>query len=259
MRLEFDEEFREEGAVQAGRQVVQGPAPPSGQGRLVLQQLLLRLRDGDETALEPLIRETQGMAFRLARTVLRDTHACQDAVQDAYLIVYREIGRLRDPGAFRTWFARIVLNRCRRMLRHQPARSLEDLTEAETPSTPTGADTVEQRYDLRRALATLTETNRSVLMLREVMQFSYEEIAEALSIPLGTVKSRLADARRRLLLAWEGPSTPPGGGGPSGHKRTAVLLFAFLPALLGRVVEALFPPWPASPPSTHPGEWSLQS
>jgi len=174
-----------------------------------LAVLIRRLQDGDDRALEPFIRCTQGMAFRLARSLLRDDDQCQDVLQDVYLAVHRDIRGLRDVGAFRTWFGRIVVNRCKRLMRRARPESLDVLLEKERgPSVSGGEAQVEQRADLRRALAGMSVADRTVLMLREVMQLSYDEIAATLSIPLGTVRSRLSEARRRLIDAWNDPHTP---------------------------------------------------
>ncbi|HXE73394.1 MAG TPA: sigma factor, partial [Candidatus Nitrosotenuis sp.] len=94
-----------------------------------LEHLVRRLQDGDPAALEPFIRETQGVAWRLAYSYLQDRHCCEDALQEVYLAVYRHIGQLRDPRAVHTWLCRIVANRCRRLLRRRRADSLEELAE----------------------------------------------------------------------------------------------------------------------------------
>jgi RNA polymerase sigma-70 factor (ECF subfamily) len=179
------------------------PSTPRGEDPLV--ELVERLRKGDDEALGPFIEATQRYAFRLARSLLGDDEQCKDVVQDAYLVVYREIARLRDVKAFRTWFSRIVVNRCKRLLKGGRTESLDVLIEAgHAPAVAGEQAGVELREDLKRALATLTEIDRSVLMLREVMQLSYDEIASTLGIPIGTVRSRLSEARRRLIAAWHG-------------------------------------------------------
>lgn len=209
-------------------------------------ELVTRLRQGDESALGGLIAATQRWAFRLARSMLRDEDQCKDVLQESYLAVYQEIGSLRDVAAFQTWFSRIVLNRCRRVLRQKTTESIDDVTE---PSVAGGQGGVDDREDLRRALAVLTEIDRSVLMLREVMQLSYDEIATTLSVPVGTVRSRLSEARRRLVEAWHG-----GRGSGTTTKRTTTVdgtaeRHVSVRDTLQRVWTWLFPPrlsWGAS-------------
>lgn len=163
-----------------------------------LSVLIERLQGGDDTALEPLIAETEELAYRLAYSFVRDAHLAQDVCQDVYLVVYRDLGKLRDPLAFRTWFCRIVANRCRRYLRRLPTRPLEHAPE---PSRSGLAERVSDRLQLQAALAQLPDLDREILGLREALQLSYAELAEVLDIPVGTVRSRLSKARLRLYQA----------------------------------------------------------
>lgn len=175
---------------------VAGHVPMERSDRLTT--LIRRLQGGDQAALEPLIAETQDLAYRTAYLYLRDADLCQDVLQDVYLLVYRKIGQLRDPGAFRTWFLRIVTNRCRRQLER---RRPEPLEAAPEPAVDGPAETIGEKLEVRRAFAELPERDRAVLSLREVFCLSYEEIASSLGVPVGTVRSRLATARKRLLDA----------------------------------------------------------
>lgn len=170
-----------------------------------LRRLVLRLQDGDRTAFESLVAQTQNSAYRLGYSVSQDHHLCQDAVQDAYISVLKNIRQLRDPRAFTTWFTRIVINRCKRLLRQKRPQSLTEVGEKEGPSTDGLEEKATRRIHLSRALLKLTDTDRTILSLREVQGFSYEEIAQILDIPLGTVKSRVANARRRLIQAYDLP------------------------------------------------------
>lgn len=169
----------------------------------VLRRLVLRLQDGDRSAFESLVAQTQKSAYRLGYSVSQDHHLCQDAVQDAYISVLKNIRQLRDPKAFTTWFTRIVINRCKRLLKQKRPRSLTEVTENEGPSTDGLEEKATRRIHLSKAMLKLTDTDRTILSLREVQGFSYEEIAEILDIPMGTVKSRVANARRRLIQAYD--------------------------------------------------------
>ncbi|HEY4001789.1 MAG TPA: RNA polymerase sigma factor [Candidatus Xenobia bacterium] len=178
----------------------------------VLVPLIRRLQDGDVKALEPLIRQTERLGMGLAMARLGHRQTAEDVLQDAFLTVFQEIGRLREPAAFRTWFCRIVENRCRRLRR----RPLPDPLEDDGLAVSGGNTDLLRRLDLQRAMRLLPEEDRSLLFLREVQSMSYDELAVTLGVPLGTVKSRLAEARRRLLAAWNGPQ---GAAGTSGGKR----------------------------------------
>lgn len=177
--------------------------PPDGGGPLnsvaaiSLSALVQRLRDGDGNALEPLIAATRGMASRLAYSILHDRDLCQDVVQDVYITVYQKIHQLREVAAFKGWFTRIIVNRCRAELKHQP-QLLED-HEEEVARMAASAEPLDEQLEVRQALESLSQLDRTVLTMREVMDLSYQEIAETLEIPVGTVRSRIFNARQRLL------------------------------------------------------------
>lgn len=167
---------------------------PTQQG---LHSLVERLQKGDPSALEPLIESTRGMASRLAFAIVHDRDRCQDVLQDVYMTVYRKIGQLREVTAFKGWFTRIVVNRCRAELK-QVTDLLEDHDEEAAHLAAPAAATDEQ-LEVRQAMAQLSRPDRLVLTMREVMDLSYQEIAETLEIPVGTVRSRIFNARQRLL------------------------------------------------------------
>ena len=154
--------------------------------------LLERLRSGDSAALQTFIENTQPQAYRLAFSLLQNRDQCQDVLQDSYLTVFEKIHQLRDASALKSWFSQIVVNRCRQQMR---LRTWEEI-----PDAPEPPNCLAEKLDVQAALAELTTIERTVLTLREVMDLSYQEIAQVLSIPLGTVRSRLANARARLLL-----------------------------------------------------------
>lgn len=169
-----------------------------------VRRLVLRLQDGDRAALTPLIEKTQASAYRIGYSVAQDHHLCQDAVQDAYISLLENIKQLRDPSAFVSWFTRIVVNRCKRLLKQRRPASLTEVVEqGKGPSTDGLEEKAGRRLQLKKALLRLTDTDRTILALREVQGYSYEEIASILDIPLGTVKSRVANARRRLIQAYD--------------------------------------------------------
>ncbi|MCA9793239.1 MAG: sigma-70 family RNA polymerase sigma factor [Candidatus Eremiobacteraeota bacterium] len=170
-----------------------------------LSQLVRQVQDGEEGAFEAFVRETQEPAYRLACSLLRDPDLAQDALQEAYLAAYSAIHQLRDPEAAHSWTLRIVTYQCRRFQRRTRPGSLEAMADGgHEPSTPAESEGTEQRLDLGRAFDELNEQDRTVLTLREVMQLSYDEMARALKVPLGTVRSRLAKARLRFAKALQG-------------------------------------------------------
>jgi RNA polymerase sigma-70 factor (ECF subfamily) len=177
--------------------------PPAAES--ALESIVKRLQAGDETALEAFVESTQTVAFKLAWHMLRDYHTAQDVVQEAYMAAFRTVRTLRDRRVARSWFLRIVSNRCIGLMRsqanRQPVELPPDLVDERCLQESTG-----RRLALRQALAALSDTDRNVIVLREVLDLPYEDIATILAVPVGTVKSRLSEARRRLArqLSQEG-------------------------------------------------------
>jgi RNA polymerase sigma-70 factor (ECF subfamily) len=168
-------------------------------------------RLGEEWAFNTLVEEYKTAAERLAQQILRTEEAAADAVQEALIKAYRAMPRFQD-GNFRSWLLRIVTNTCYDHLRRQKRRStlsLDEtadwvsldvpshmLTEAENPET-----VALQQESLRLLLQAIDELptwHRNVVLLVDVHGYDYNEAADALGLPLGTVKSRLSRARSAL-------------------------------------------------------------
>lgn len=179
-----------------------------------LPELIQAARLGDDLAFASLVAHYQASAQRLAHQILRTEEAAADAVQDALIKVHRALPRFQD-GNFRSWLLRIVTNTCYDYLRSQRRRatlSLEELTEqtgAEFPSPCTTHYNEQQNPELLvtqqesmqfliHAIQALPHWHRDVVLLIDVHGYDYTEVAEMLSLPLGTVKSRLSRARAAL-------------------------------------------------------------
>ncbi len=154
---------------------------------------------------EPLIPALR----RYARALLRDHAAADDLVQDCLERTISRWHQRRPEGDTRAWVFTILhnlaMNRFRQNARHGRSVALEDADEAVLARPPSQEDRLRQR-DLLRALATLPEDQRSVLLLVSVEDLSYAEAAGVLNIPIGTVMSRLARARDKLARAVEDQS-----------------------------------------------------
>jgi RNA polymerase sigma-70 factor (ECF subfamily) len=151
-------------------------------------------------------------AFNLARWLTRNDHDAEDVVQEAFLRAYRFFPSFRG-GDPRAWLLTIVRNACWTWLRANRARevatALEDAEEPADAAVSAEEDLV-RRADgarLRRALDELPGEFREVIVLRELEELSYREIAEVAGVPVGTVMSRLARGRRRLQTALARPVT----------------------------------------------------
>lgn len=151
-----------------------------------------QLQAGQSEALEPLIEHTQSKAWQVAYSILQNRQEVEDALQDAYLLVYQNIHQLKEPRAFWGWFKRILVNRCLRLHKRPTAGELPDDPVAVAP------EQSETRLDINQAFAQLSPSDRTVLGLREILDYTYEEIAQLLEVPLTTVKTRLYNARNRF-------------------------------------------------------------
>lgn len=173
--------------------------------------LIRRVAEGDRSAFESLMRRHNRRLYRLARATLRDAKEAEDALQDAYLQVWRSIGQFRGDAALFTWLSRLVLNVCLARLRRDSRRQ-NVVNMVQATSTPEAehvpaaeSDRPDQtlargqlRELLERKLDALPEGFRVVFVLRSVEDMSVEETALALDIPQATVRSRHFRAKSLL-------------------------------------------------------------
>jgi RNA polymerase sigma-70 factor, ECF subfamily len=159
--------------------------------------LILRCQAGDEEALGELIaRYSPGLRLFLAKL---SGQAADDLLQDTWFDVYRKINGLRNPEAFVTWLYRIARDRAYRELRRRNVAStsideseIDDLAAEENEFGPEDAEAV------RAALDEIPAEQREVLLLRFIEQMSYEQIAEVIARPIGTVRSRIHHGKLAL-------------------------------------------------------------
>ena len=166
-------------------------------------------REGDPHAFEQLIHLYEKRVFALTRRMCKNPADAEEAAQEAFLSAWQGLRFFRGESSFSTWLYRLASNACvdqlRKEGRHQAAAGpslndeeavLEIQDDAPTPHTL--AEQAELRQQIEEGLNALPEEYRNVLILREVHQQSYDEIAEILSLDLGTVKSRISRGRKRL-------------------------------------------------------------
>jgi RNA polymerase sigma-70 factor, ECF subfamily len=172
--------------------------------------LVERCRGGDVAAFEPLVEKYRQRVWRLAFNVLRDREEAWDVAQEAFIRAWQALPNFRGQSAFYTWLFRIVMNVAADRARQRAARGRAFGTErvpeeewerviADEGGTPDEtAARVEERERITKALARLSDDHRTIIMLSDLEGLSYREIAEVLAIPMGTVMSRLHNARKRL-------------------------------------------------------------
>lgn len=194
------------------------PAKPVPPEKLSNSDLILRCQDGlrpDRTAFAELLRRYQPHVDRVLYHLAPDWQDRADLAQEVWIRVYRSLHRLKEPEKFRGWLSRIATNLFydelrRRKRGQQPisldaGRRLDDgEVDWEIPSEDPGPDehlSAQEFYDkLHAAIADLPESFRTTIVLREIEDLPYEQIAEMTGVSLGTVKSRIARARARLQV-----------------------------------------------------------
>jgi RNA polymerase sigma-70 factor (ECF subfamily) len=185
-------------------------------------QFIVRLRRGDTAAFETLVNERSGEIFGLLFRLTENSEEARDLTQETFLRAFQSIGQFRGESDLRTWIYRIAINQARNKWRWWKRRrrdvtvSLDATTEDGKPSlleslkVDTGHDPErdtlahERERVLRKGLSGLKSAYREAVILRDIEGFAYEEIAVALNINVGTVKSRLARGRQELRRKLEG-------------------------------------------------------
>jgi len=175
-----------------------------------LEELTSRAQQGDPQAFTALVEETTAVAYRVALRTVGEPADAEDVVQEAYIRAWRSLSRLRDSGAVVGWICGIVRHVSLDRLRQRKRRRTEPFEETRAgelaeglfggpvPDPARAAEAAQTSALLHSLVGEIKEKYRVVLLLREVDGMTYEEIAEALSIPVGTVESRLHRARRQL-------------------------------------------------------------
>lgn len=196
---------------------------PFAQQRVKIEQLsntdlILRCQEGkqpDRVAFAELLRRYQGYVDKILYNLAPDWQDRGDLAQEVWIKVYNKVGTLQDPTKFKGWLGRITTNlfydQLRKRKRYTSPVSLDasvytddDEFSWELPSDlplpEENLTTVEFYEQLQVAIASLPDTFRTTIILREIQGLNYEEIAEITQVSLGTVKSRIARARNRLQL-----------------------------------------------------------
>lgn len=189
--------------------------------------LVQRARDGDQGAFGELVTLYEKKVYALTLRMCKNPEDAAEAAQEAFLAAWQGLKFFRGEASFSTWLYRLASNACvdllRKEQRHRAAAgpSLDDegvyLDVADpAPSPHTIAERKELRAQIEEGLQSLSPEHREVLVLREMHQLSYDEIAQALSLDSGTVKSRISRGRKQLrnFLLKSGNFSPPG---PSKH------------------------------------------
>ena len=163
--------------------------------------------------LEHLYEAYRSPVFRTCLRLLGDAPSAEDAAQEVFLRVFERIGTFDRRAAFSTWLYRLTVNHCLNLLERAQRRAtlpMEDVPEPHDPAREPESACLRAEGEtlLLRALERLPTDHRTMLVLREIEELSYREIADILEVPVGTVMSRLCRAREALRRIWIGD--PPG-------------------------------------------------
>ena len=171
--------------------------------------LVVRAQHGDRGAFASLAVVVGDRLHAVAHRILRDTDLAEDASQQALLSIWRDLPQLRDPARFEAWAYRLLLRACyaesRRTRRWAPNLHVLPVDHGVEPD---GLSSIADRDQLERGFRRLSIDHRAVVVLHHYLDLPIEQVAEVLSVPIGTVRSRLHYAMRGLRAALEADMRP---------------------------------------------------
>lgn len=188
------------------------------------REIVAAIRSGDASAWTDLIERYQGRVFAICFRMVRDRELASDLTQDTFIKVIKGLDSFDERARLSTWLYRVTVNVCLSKLRSEKLRrhaSLEAMAgagdpdsrseirfaQSREPEAELGIEQDEDRLRVVRALGALSDEHRAILTLRDGRGLEYEQIAEVLDIPIGTVRSRLFRARAALRAALESDDT----------------------------------------------------
>lgn len=172
--------------------------------------LVQKSKEGDLDAFDQLVNRYENKIYSLTFRFMGNHADAGDLAQETFIRLYLALGGFRGDSSFSTWLYRIAANTCRdeiRKRKRRPNISMDELIESSPAHVPVADDQdapeeVIQRMELQRqvqeCLNELSQDHRLILVMREIQEFSYQEIAEVLKCSMGTVKSRISRARQAL-------------------------------------------------------------
>ena len=173
------------------------------------QDLVKRAQQGDHVAFEALTVASHSRLYRVAHGILRDVHLAEDATQQAFLDIWRDIRRLKDPAKFEGWSYQLLVRVCYAEAGRKPDWvSDSEMLPTDELLVGDAFGVVVDRDQLRRGFQRLSVEHRAVIVLRYLLDMPMEQVAEALGVPPGTVGSRLSRATDSLRAVLEADARP---------------------------------------------------
>ena len=176
-----------------------------------MRDLVVRARGGDRNAFSELAARSIGKLTAVARLILRDEYAAQDAVQEAFIQAWRSLPGLREPDRFDAWMRRLLVRACFQGVRRNKRVDAVEirLTPADEPAIPGRERDLALHDQLERGLARIPADQRTAVVLVYYLDLPVADAAEAMGIPVGTAKSRLNRAMQALRAAIEADDREP--------------------------------------------------
>jgi RNA polymerase sigma-70 factor, ECF subfamily len=173
------------------------------------RDLVEQAQRGDREAFAILARTRGDRLYGIARRILRDIDLAEDAVQQALVIAWRELPRLRDPDRFDAWFQRLLVHACYAEARRKRAWSANvRVLPIDGPAGPDELGWLVDRDEVERGFRRLPPDQRAILVLHHYLGLGLTEIGEVLDIPPGTARSRLHYAHRAMRALLEADARP---------------------------------------------------
>jgi RNA polymerase sigma-70 factor (ECF subfamily) len=173
------------------------------------RDLVEQARRGDREAFAVLVHQVSDSLYAVAFRILRDSGLAEDALQNALVLAWRRLPKLRDPDRFEAWIHRILVHACYdESQRTRSWRTSVTVLPIELPGEPDIASTIADRDALERAFRQLSIEQRAVFVLHHYVGLPLVEVAELLGVPAGTARSRLHYAMAGLRLALTAAAEP---------------------------------------------------
>lgn len=173
-------------------------------------ELVERAQRGDHEAFDDLATAAYHRLYAIARRILRDGYAAEDAVQDALIRAWRDLRSLRDRDRFDAWLHRLLVHACADHVRRTRRRPLEVTIDAiDRPDPQDDVRRIVDRDEIERAFLQLSVQHRAVLVMTHYEGLPAPEIASILGIPVGTVYSRIHHGTRQMRISLVGSSAMP--------------------------------------------------
>ncbi|MCT4619873.1 MAG: sigma-70 family RNA polymerase sigma factor [Marinisporobacter sp.] len=183
----------------------------------MIKELIYKSQQGDIESFETLIKEHEKLAFNIAYRMLGNIEDAKDATQDAFIKAYKALHKFKGESIFSTWLYKIVTNTCLDLLRKRKSQKtcsydrqidtedgniIRELPDEDNIPEDIVAKKERQR-NIQKAINSLSENHKIVIVLRDIKGFSYEEMSKILNCSEGTIKSRISRARQALRKVIE--------------------------------------------------------